>query len=103
MIKSDHIRRYFATISMRLIHFAAGINFSPAASASPSRAPHGRAASPALPAGGFKDAPRAHDDVAPAEVEVIDAGHPLSGKRFRLTSIEQSTSPEPSARLNRRS
>jgi hypothetical protein len=25
MIKSDHIWRHFATISMRLIHFAAGI------------------------------------------------------------------------------
>ena len=29
MIKSDHIRRHFATISTALIHFAAAINHQP--------------------------------------------------------------------------
>ena len=48
---------------------------------------------------GFKDAPRADDDVASADVVVIDATHPLSGKRFRLISIERSTCPESFARV----
>jgi hypothetical protein len=50
MTKSDQIRRHFATISMPLIHFAAGIKISLDASASPSLAPHARAASLALQA-----------------------------------------------------
>jgi hypothetical protein len=29
MIKSDHIRQHFATITTRLIHFAAAINRQP--------------------------------------------------------------------------
>jgi hypothetical protein len=45
--KSDHIWRHFATISMRLIHFAAGINYHPAASAYPS-GEYRRVAEPAL-------------------------------------------------------
>ena len=52
-----------------------------------------------LPARGFRDAPGADDDVASAEVEVVDAAHPLSGKRFRLISIERSTCPESCARV----
>jgi len=47
----------------------------------------------------FKGAPRAEDDVASADIEVIDATHPLSGKRFRLISIERSTCPESCARV----
>jgi hypothetical protein len=52
-----------------------------------------------LRARGFKDAPRANDDVTSADVVVIDATHPLSGKRFRLISIERSTCPESFARV----
>src|SRR5260221_12169734 len=48
---------------------------------------------------GLKDTPKANDDVASAEVEVVDAAHPLSGKRFRLVSIERSTCPESCARV----
>src|SRR5260221_8564819 len=47
-----------------------------------------------LPARGLKDTPKANDDVASAEVEVVDAAHPLSGKRFRLVSIDRSTCPQ---------
>jgi hypothetical protein len=56
-------------------------------------------ASRSLPAWGLKDTPKANDDVASAEVEVVDAAHPLSGKRFRLVSIERSTCPESCARV----
>ena len=48
---------------------------------------------------GLKDTPKANDDVALGEVEVVDAAHPLSGKRFRLISIERSTCPESCARV----
>src|ERR1700682_5811580 len=48
---------------------------------------------------GFKDTPRATGDVASADVLVVDATHPLSGKRFRLISIERSTCPESCARV----
>jgi hypothetical protein len=48
---------------------------------------------------GLKDTPKANDDGASAEVEVVDAAHPLSGKRFRLVSIERSTCPESCARV----
>lgn len=47
IIKSDHIWQQLATAaSVRLIHFHAGTNVSPAASAPPSLTPHERAASP---------------------------------------------------------
>jgi hypothetical protein len=48
-------------------------------------------ASQCLPTKGFKNAPKADDDVPSADVEVIDPMHPLSGKRFRLISVEQGT------------
>jgi len=47
----------------------------------------------------FRDAPGADDDVVSAEVEVVDAAHPLSGKRFRLISIERSACSESLARV----
>src|SRR5208337_4596925 len=45
------------------------------------------------------NAPRTDDDIASADVVVIDATHPLSGKRFRLISIERSTCSESCARV----
>jgi hypothetical protein len=51
------------------------------------------------PARGFKDTPRTNADVASADVVVIDVAHPLSGKRFRLISIERSSCPESFARV----
>jgi hypothetical protein len=52
-----------------------------------------------LRARGFKNTPRADDDVPSEDIEVIDASHPLSGKRFRLISIERSTCRESCARV----
>src|SRR5437867_3411485 len=92
MTESDHSRRHFATVSMRLIHFAAEINDQPSinlvASVSLFPAPHGPAASPALPARASGDTHKSHDDVAAGEeVEVVDPRHPLYGRRYRLISI----------------
>jgi hypothetical protein len=47
----------------------------------------------------LKDTPKADDDVASTGVEVVDSAHPLSGKRFRLISIERSACSDSLARV----
>jgi hypothetical protein len=53
-----------------------------------------------LPAKGFKNAPRADADVPiPANVEVIDARHPLYGRRFKLVSVIRGTCSDSRVRV----
>src|SRR5258705_13217952 len=81
----NQIREPLCCSQTHLIQEVAALTTSPSAAQYPA---HVTSTNPSHPARASGDAHKSYDDVAASEeVEVVDACHPLYGRRYRLISI----------------